>query len=132
MLRGLLKGLTSGQNSHKSRRTRFRQARASFAIERRTQVKNEYGEEPDTWAELFTRQGKPEPINGREYFSNTGEHADVNIRLRFRYDTQLAGVTPHDRLKRAGKTYDIRAVIDPDEAHHELIFMCRYDATNQR
>ena len=102
-----------------------------LTVERQDTVQNQYGEQLDSWSELATRLGKVEPLNGREYMAASGEQADITTRIRFRYDATLAQTRPTDRIKAVdGRVFDIRSIIDPEEQHRELIFMCVGDAAN--
>ncbi|MBI4800635.1 MAG: phage head closure protein [Desulfarculus sp.] len=68
----------------------------------------------DAWASV-------EPLNGREFFAAGGRQAEVSHRVRLRY---LAGVKADMRVLHEGRALDIKAVIDPQERHRELVLMC--------
>lgn len=110
--------------------TKFRRAHGVCVFQRQaTAPENTYGERPQTWADIATRRGIVQPINGREYFSASGERAEVSTRFRFRFDSTLATVRPSDRIQCSGRNYDIKSIINVDERNRELIFMCSHDAS---
>ena len=101
--------------------------RHSVILQRQTSTKNELGEFVDTWTTLATRKVSIEPINGREYWQQSGEHAEVTTRIRLRYDASVSTLKPHDRVLHGDVVYDIHSVIRPRETALELVLMCARD-----
>lgn len=98
-------------------------------IERQTTTVDAYGERTDTWSPLIpaqpTRRASIEPITGKEYMSQSGEHSDVTTRIRLRYDAALSDLQPKDRVNHSGVIYDILSVINPYEIGRELVLMAK-------
>lgn len=97
----------------------------NLTLERQTTVEDIYGEKNDTWSTIAVRRASIEPINGKEYFSKSGEHAEVTARIRLRYDATLADLKPMDRAVDGGDVYNILSVINPSEGNRELVLMVR-------
>lgn len=95
-----------------------------ITLQRRSVARTGSGDEVVTWADWKTRRAAVAPLNGREYFAAKQETAEVNHRVRIRYDTVVAAVTVKDRVKFGTRVFDIQFVIDPEERHRELILMC--------
>jgi len=97
-------------------------------IQQQTASKNTRGELLNTWTDFATRRASVEPINGREYWQQSGEHSDITTRIRIRYDASLSKVKPKDRIIDRGHSpsviYDVQSVIRPRETKPELILMC--------
>lgn len=83
------------------------------------------GEEVLTWPTFATCRASVEPLNGKEYFTARQEAAEVNYRIRLRYDSALASVVPAWRISYAGRTFDIQSIINYRERNRELIVMCK-------
>jgi SPP1 family predicted phage head-tail adaptor len=98
-------------------------------IERQTTATDVHGERVQTWAPLIpanpTRRASIEPINGREYMTQSGEHSEVTTRIRLRHDAELTDLQPKDRVNHGGITYDILSVINPQEIGRELVLMAK-------
>ena len=98
-------------------------------IERQTLTTDAYGERLTSWSPLVvdstTRRASIEPINGREYFAQSGEHSEVTTKIRLRYDVALQDLQPKDRVNHNGAIYDIVSVINNMEASREFILMAK-------
>lgn len=73
------------------------------------------------WQTTATRCAEFDPFNGREILSNQQIAAEAEVRFRLRY---YAGLSPTvHRIRYAGNTYDINAVIDMGGVHrfHEIV-----------
>lgn len=97
--------------------------RATF--ERQVTSRNPVGELTNSWSEFASRMVSIEPLNGREYFSASGENSEITTRFRARYDAEMGAVRPFDRITHNAAVYDILSVINPDERGRELIFMTK-------
>lgn len=102
--------------------------RRSVTIRRRTTSKNSIGEFTESYSTVATRRASVEPINGREFWAQSGEHSNVTTRIRIRYDSTLSGVKASDEVVDAASSpqtiYDIESVIRPRETAMELVLMC--------
>lgn len=98
----------------------------TFQVQEET--KNSRGEIVGTWASLADRRVSIEPIMGREFWQQSGEHADITTRIRVRYDATMAQLRPKDRAVDFGSSpaivYDIQAIMNVQERGRELVLMC--------
>ncbi len=82
-----------------------------------------------TWSAVATRYASVEPLSGRELMAASGEHADVTVRIRARYDATLRTVKPADRILdptySPAAVYDIQWIQNIGERNREVVFMCR-------
>lgn len=101
--------------------------RHSVVVQRKSGDRDDYGAPTGTWVVLATRRAAIEPLNGKEYFANSGEDTKVTTRIRLRYDPALADLTPADRVLDGTVVYNIQSVINPTERNRELILMCERD-----
>ncbi len=83
---------------------------------------DEAGQPIDAWQDVATVWAAVEPLRGREYFAAAQVQAEVTTRIRIRY---RKGIRPDMRVRYGERTYNINAVIDPEECHRELQLMCR-------
>lgn len=90
-------------------------------IEQATETRSGTGAVIKSWATFLTAWAGIDPPKGREFFAAGQIQAEVTVRVRIRY---RAGVTPQMRVLFGTRVFDINSVIDPDEAHVELILMC--------
>ena len=65
-----------------------------------------------------------EPVTGREYFTQSGERSEVDVKIRLRYDALIADVRPFDRVVHGDHIYDIRAVLLAADRHGDMVLMC--------
>jgi len=94
-------------------------------IQRYTESIDAVGGQVKTWANLITRKASVVPLNGNEYFTAQQLTVDVNVRIRLRWDSVLATVTPKDRIVWGSKIFDIITHINPMESNREIILMCQ-------
>jgi len=95
-------------------------------VEHQTTTEDEFGETLDRWCLLANRRASIEPINGREYMAQSGEHAEVTTRIRLRFDDMTGQIKPRDRVVYGGVNYDIISVINPMMRGKEITLMCRH------
>ena len=94
--------------------------RHSITIQVSTVTQDDYGASVESWDTFATVRASVEPLQGREYFAAQQVQAEVTTRFRIRY---LAGVKPSMRVLFEGRTFDVQAVLDPNEMHRELHLM---------
>lgn len=103
--------------------------RHQVVIQRQSTTPDAVGQLADSWSDVATRFCSLEPLNGREYFQASGEHSEVNTRIRFRYDPTTATIKPYDRIVDRSSSpevrYDVEEVINPHQRNRELVLMCR-------
>lgn len=98
--------------------------RHTVTILQRSATRSPTGDEVVTWPTFATRRASVEPLTGKEYFAARQEIAEVNYRVRLRYDSTVAGVLPSWRISYDGRTFDIQSLINYRERNRELILMC--------
>jgi head-tail adaptor len=100
----------------------------TVVLQSQSNTKNAMGEFVETYSTIATRRASIEPVNGREYWQQSGEHSDVTTRIRIRRDSTLAALKPKDRCVDTTfspqAVYDIESVIRPRERFQELVLMC--------
>lgn len=106
--------------------------RAKVSLERRSATKSSLGEPLNTFAEIAVRRAGIEPLMGKEYYTNSGEHSQITTRIRIRHDSTVGSLKPYDRVvdysESPGVIYDIESVQNPKEKDRELVLMCKRDA----
>lgn len=98
------------------------QLRHRIVLQQLTTTQNEFGEPVQTWTTFATVYAAVEPLRGREFFAAQQITAELSVRIRIRYRSD---VKPAWRAVWGAHTYDIQDVIDVDGRHTELQLMCR-------
>ena len=75
-------------------------------------VKDQYNADIESWIDFKTLWARIEPLRGREYWQAKQVVGEVTGRITIRY---LAGVDEKMRIIYGNKTYNILAVINPEE-----------------
>ena len=83
---------------------------------------NEAGQPIQEWHDVATVWAAIEPLRGREYWAAAQVQSEVTTRIRIRY---RSGIRPDMRVLYGGRVFNVTAVIDPEERHHELQLMCK-------
>lgn len=100
------------------------QLRHLVIFERRGAGQNDYGEPVGVWAELVRARASIEPLTEtQELFEALQSNAQESARMRCRFKPSLKSITTSDRARVGDDVYDIRAVIEPDTAHKEMLFL---------
>lgn len=78
------------------------------------QMKGEVGRDPfnnpiDGWTDIGPIWAAVEHIRDRERWAAQEVGAEATVRFRVRWSSQVAGVSPQDRVVYDGRTYDIAA-----------------------
>jgi SPP1 family predicted phage head-tail adaptor len=94
--------------------------RHTITLQALTVSQDSYGGATEAWTTFATVRASVEPLQGREFFASQQVQAEVTTRFRIRY---LAGVKPTMRVVFEGRTFDVQAVLDPNEMHRELHLM---------
>lgn len=97
----------------------------SITIQQRSVTRSATGDEVETWTDYLVKRAAVEPLNGKEYFTGRQETAEVNYRIRMRYDSTMDDITPLYRVSYAGRIFDIKSVINRMERNREIILMCQ-------
>ncbi|MFV1983001.1 MAG: phage head closure protein [Thiohalomonadales bacterium] len=76
------------------------------------------------WSDYITRYASIVPLNGSEFFASQQLSVTINIRIRLRFDTLSALITPKHRIVWGSKIYGIHTVINQMESNKEIVLMC--------
>jgi len=86
-------------------------------IQRLEVTKDQYNADIESWADVTTVWAHIEPLRGREYWQAKQVVGEVAGRITIRY---LAGIDEKMRIVYEDKTYNILAVINPEEKNRIL------------
>lgn len=89
-------------------------------LQRNTPTRNAHGEEIDFWATFATRHASVKSLHGRERFSARQLVADADVRIRMRYDTSIADLTPKDRIVWGARIFDIMSAFSVDNREMDI------------
>jgi len=98
--------------------------RHQVTIKYKETTQNDLGEEVIVWTDLVTVWAGVEPLRGREYMDSRQAQADVDTRIRMRYQEGVT-VRPSHRVYFGSRVYEVISVIDPQERNRDLQLMCR-------
>jgi len=102
--------------------------RHKVTLERQSRSKDAFGEYVDVWTTLAVRRCSIEPLMGKEFYEQSGEHSRMPTRIRIRHDSSIAGLKPYDRAVDNSVSpaiiYNIESVQNPRERDRELVLMC--------
>lgn len=74
-----------------------------------------------TWTSLGTVSAQVEPLSGKEFFQAQQIQSSVTHKVTMRY---RANTIPSLRILFGTRTFDVNAVLDPEERHIQLILLC--------
>lgn len=98
--------------------------RHRVTIKYKVSTPNALGEEVVIWTDLDTVWASVEPLRGREYMDSRQAQADVDTRIRMRYQDGIA-IRPSMRIYFGSRVFEIVSVINVWEKRRELQVMCR-------
>ena len=98
------------------------QLRNYVTIQQYTEAFDSNGELVKTWSTFNTVWASIEPLVGREYWSSRQINAEITGKIRMRY---IANLTSKMQIVYSSKTYQIEAVIDPENRHIELVLLTK-------
>lgn len=96
-------------------------------IQARSATVDAFGQESETWATVATVWASVEPLSGRELLAAQQVQGETTHRIRMRYQ---AGVTTSSRLLFNLRPFDVRSVINKNEAGAFLELLCTEGPTN--
>jgi SPP1 family predicted phage head-tail adaptor len=99
--------------------------RHRFRLEEGTRAPGAGGGGVTTWTEVVTVWANVVPLTGVERIAAMQAAAALTHRVEIRY---RPGITAKHRGVYAGRVFEIRAVIDVDEAHDEMHLLCEEKA----
>ena len=100
------------------------QLRHRVKIQSKSITKNNFGEDVVSWVDVGTYWCRISPKSGREFTENRSEQAEVSHILELR---DIGNITQNMRatFPAESKTYDILAVIKPEERNIMYKLLCR-------
>jgi SPP1 family predicted phage head-tail adaptor len=100
-----------------------------ITIQRRTVTQDGYGQEVETWTELAEVEASKVDLSGDEVPAAAQFAATVATRFRIRWDSELADLSPLDRIVYEGRTYDIKVVKEQQfKVGFEILTVAEADA----
>lgn len=81
-----------------------------IVIERATTTPDEFNASAETWATLATVWAEKSDVKDGERMRAGSVSSEITTRFRIRHSTTVADVSPKDRVRFDGRTYDIVAV----------------------
>ena len=96
--------------------------RHRVTIKQKSVTRDTFGGEVVAWVTVATIWAAVEPLTGREWLEGRQMAAEVTTRIRMRY---RSGVLPEYQVTYGSHTYDVLAVIQPEENRREMQLMCR-------
>lgn len=94
-----------------------------IAIQTLTDAQDALGGPTESWATLATVWASIEPFTGREYFQFDKTNGTTTHRIKVRYSSDIASMTPKDRITYSGRTFNISSIINLQEANEVLEIM---------
>jgi len=89
-----------------------------------------YGNMVSTYATLATGVwAQVEPLSGREYYQGQQNVAKVDTRFTIRYSTVVKAMQPNSRIVYNSATYEVKSIINPNDANREIVIMTEKMAT---
>ena len=88
--------------------------RERVAIVANTPTRDEYGDESDVWATVETVYASVRPLSGSEFWAAQQVQSEVSHVFQMRY---TANAVPDNRLSWDGRTFEILAVLDMEQAY---------------
>ncbi len=92
--------------------------KTKILIEQVTETANEYGEPIKTWSTFATAWAEIRPLIGREYYTAKQIDAEISAEICIRY---IPGITPKMRINNNGQLFNIKSVINPQNANKEIV-----------
>lgn len=98
--------------------------RHRVTIQETTETRDGAGGVINTWSTVATVWAAVEPLRGREFIEARATQAQVDTRIRIRYQASLS-LTPKMRVTWGSRVYDIQAVIELRTEHREIHLMAK-------
>lgn len=99
---------------------RIGQMRHRVTFERSTVAANSMGDPVPSWSSLGTFYARVEHLAGKERFASQVQQHGSDYRITTRYNPDIASLDEGDRATWAGKTFDVRNVVDVEGRNKEL------------
>lgn len=95
--------------------------RHRITIQEKVTVPDGYGGVTSTWKDMAAVWSSVEPLKGRELYAAQQVKTELSHRVRIRY---MSGIKPEMRIAFDNRTFEIEAIIDPEERHESLELLC--------
>ena len=92
--------------------------KTKILIERITETANQFGEPIKSWTTFVTAWAEIRPLIGREFFASKQIDSEITAEIRIRY---IAGITTKMRVNNSGQLFNVKSVINPQNARKELV-----------
>ena len=95
-------------------------------IQKRVGIKDEYGQESQSWVKLADVWANIKPVSGREKLRNSSSESTLTDSVAIRYQANLMPVTNADawRIVYNLRIFDINAAKEFNDARRFIIFDC--------
>ena len=87
-----------------------------------SETTNSFGEQTGSYASYATVWAAIEPLSGRELEHAQQISAEITHKITVRYNSS---VTSKHRITYGSRTFEIEAVLNPDERNEQLVLMCK-------
>lgn len=101
-----------------------------ITFQRRSSVKDDYGQEQNTWSDVATVWGNVKPIGGREKLRAMAIESELSHTVAVRYNAALMPPTQADAMRifystpTGDRIFNITAARDLDEERRFIVFDC--------
>jgi SPP1 family predicted phage head-tail adaptor len=95
--------------------------RQIVTFQKKSGVKNSYGEIDNTWSDVIKTRAGIYPVSGKEFFAADTVNSEVSHKVNMRY---VPGITPDMRIKFGERLFRIISVINFQEKNVELQLLC--------
>lgn len=93
-------------------------------FQRRSTQQDESGQQKNEWSTFANRKVSIEPISGSEFFTASGEHAEISVRVKCRYDPLIVTLHADDRMVFGTAIYNISQITPQIGRHDEIEILC--------
>lgn len=100
--------------------TRAGQMRSLVTIQAVTRTPDGAGGYTEELTDVATAWARGEPLTGQEQIMAMQTGMTRPYRFTMRYRDDVSGAT---KILYDGRTFDVKSVVDPNEAHRELVIM---------
>lgn len=86
-----------------------------YDVERLTKPQNDFDGSDDVWSKVATVIAEKKPLRGAELVAATTVNEQLDSKVRFRWNSELADLSTKDRIKRNGKLFHIYSVVNVND-----------------
>lgn len=99
--------------------------RHRVTVQRQATTQDALGQRTEAWTEHATTWAMINPVSGRDFFTQSGEHADITHKITLRHGVDIR---PGDRIVYSGRNFDVRSVLNLGERDRFINVMAVEDA----